>query len=200
MASISARKNSSPSIYSPGQGLSIIVGLACIAGFVVDLAIISLPPDPFNIQWRISILQQVGDRSVVLLFGLALLMFGLLDSRGLRKRYALFCLMLGVAFTLSGVLVVRDSLKFQSMAISNITNQEAEVRTQIESARSNPQELSPELTPEILQQASEELSQRADSAKQSTKTSVLKVGASSVGNLIVSGLALIFVGRFGVRA
>lgn len=198
MASLSARKNSSDT-YTPGQGLSLIVGLACVAGFLVDLAVIALPPDPLNIQWRINFLQQVGDRSVVLLFGFALLMFGLLDSRGLRKQFALFCLMLGVAFALSGVIVMRDSLKFQDIAIRNITSQEAQVRTQIESAQSNPQGVSPDLTPEVLQQASQELTQRVESAKQSTKTGVLKVGASSVGNLIVSGIALIFIGRFGTR-
>lgn len=200
MASISARSNSSPSIYSPGQGLSLIVGLACIAGFAVDVLILALPPDPLNIQWRINLLQQVGDRSIVLLFGLALLMFGLLDSRGLRKQFSLLCLMLGVMFSLSGVLVIRDSLKFQDITLDNITSQEAQVRDQIETARANPQELAPEVTPEIIQQAEQLLNQQVQTVKDNAKAGVFKVGASSVGNLIVTGLALIAIGRFGSRA
>lgn len=200
MASFSARKGVAPATYSPGQSLCLVVGLACIAGFIIDTTIMGLPPQPLNIQWRIGFLQQVGDRSVVLLFGLALLTFGVLDNRKLGKSLALLCLMIGAAFSLSGMLVLRDSLKFQDLALNNISSQEAQVRSQIESAQSNPQAISPDLTPEILNQASAELTQRVEIAKQAAKAEVLKRGAAGVGNLIVTGLALIGLGRFGLRA
>jgi hypothetical protein len=198
MASLSANKVSSQS-QSPAQGLAFIVGLACLVGFCIDLAITSLPPQPFDIQWRINVLQQTGDRSIVLLFGMALVMFSMLNSRALAKQFALLCIMFGVAFSLSGFLVLRDSLKFQDMALNNISNQEAQVRTQIQNAQSDPASLGPEITPEVLQQASQELTQRVEIVKQNTKSGVLKVGVAGVGNLIVTGLALIAIGRYGTR-
>lgn len=197
MANISARQYSSSVTSSPSQSLCIIVGLACLAGFIVDTVIIALPPDPLNLQWRISLLQQIGDRSIILLFGMALTIYGVLSNRGLRKQLALVCLALGVMFSLAGVVTIHDSLKLQDITLVNISNQEEQVRDQIQSARENPEEASPEITPEILQQATEQLSQRAESAKRDAKTGIIKVGAGSISNLIITGFALIALGRFG---
>lgn len=199
MANIPARPYPAQTSMSPGQTLCIIVGLACLAGFIVDITVLGLPPEPFNVQWRANLLQQVGNRSIVLLFGFALLINGLLTNRGLRKQLSLVCLALGVMFSVSGVVMIHDSLKIQDIALSNIASQEDQVRSQIESVQDNPQELAPELTPEILNQASQQLSQQVSTAKQSAKTGLFKLGASSVGNLIVTGLALIAIGRFGTR-
>lgn len=199
MASISKVKSSSSVVPSPGQSLCVIVGLACLAGFLVDVAILSLPLNVFSLQWRINVLQQVGDRSIILLFGFSLLIYGFLDIYRLRKNIALLCLSLGVMFSLSGVLIIRDSLKFKDMTLANITNQQAQVQTQIENAQANPSELAPELTLETLQQASQLLDERAETIKQNAKASVIKVGVSGVGNLIIVGISLIGVGRLGSR-
>lgn len=194
------RASSSPSFQAtPGQALCLIVGLACLAGFLIDMLVLALPPNPFDIQWRVGLVQQMGDRSVVLLLGLSLTLFGCLDNRRLRKQIALLCLALGVMFSLSGLLMARDSLKLKDMAITTIATQEAQVRDQIASAEINPQAVSPDLTPEILQQASKVLTDQVDTAKRTAKTSVLKAGVNSFGNLLITGLALIFVGRFGSR-
>ncbi|WP_052050953.1 HpsJ family protein [Leptolyngbya sp. KIOST-1] len=200
MASSSLRRSPSPSFEAtPGQSLCLIVGLACLGGFLVDFLILLLPPQPFDIQWRVGLLQQVGDRSIVLLLGLSLTLYGILDNRRLRKQLALLCLGLGVMFALSGLLTVRDSLKLQDLTVTRIASQEAQVRDQIATAQANPQQVSPDLTPELLQQASQILTDQVDVAKRTATTNVLKVGANSVGNLIVTGLALIAVGRFGSR-
>lgn len=200
MANIAANQRStSATSTSSGQSLCIIVGLACLAGFIVDIAILGLPPDPFNIQWRIKLLQQVGDRSIVLLFGLALTMYGVLYKRSIRKQLALICLAIGVMFSVSGILAAHDSLKFQDMTLVRIANQENQVRSQIESVQDNPTDIPPELTPEILDQATQELSVRADSIKKNATTGIIKFGASSISNLIVTGCALIALGRFGNR-
>ncbi|PSN14656.1 hypothetical protein C7293_10630 [filamentous cyanobacterium CCT1] len=145
-------------------------------------------------------MQQVGDRSIVLLLGLSLTLYGILDNRRLRKQVALLCLAIGVMFSLSGLFMVRDSLKLQDLTVNRIASQEAEVREQIATAQANPQQVSPDLTPEILQQASQILTDQVDTAKRSAKTNVLKVGASSFSNLLITGLALIAIGRFGTRA
>ena len=199
MANISTRQRSAPIVYSPGQSLCIIVGLACIAGFIVNLIVLTLPLDPFNIQWRIGLLQQAGDRSIVLLFGLALILYGCLANRVLRKQLALLCLVLGILLSLSGMIMLRDSLKLRDITLANIATQEDQVRSQLQSARENPQERAPELTPELLDQVTQQLNQSVDMAKQNARTSLTKMGIGSLGNLIVSGIALIALGRFGTR-
>ncbi|MBE9140722.1 hypothetical protein IQ254_26560 [Nodosilinea sp. LEGE 07088] len=195
------RSSSSPSFEATsGQSLCLIVGLACLFGFSVDFLILALPPNPLDIQWRVSLLQQVGDRSVVLLLGLSLTLYGVLANRRLRKQVALLCVALGVMFSLSGLFMVRDSLKLQDLAVTRIAAQEAQVRDQIATAQADPQQVSPDLTPEILQQASQILTDQVDTAKRSAKANALKIGVGSFGNLLVTGLALIAVGRFGTRA
>lgn len=199
MANISAGRHSTSIAFSPSQFLCIIVGLACLISFLIDIAILALPPDPFNIQWRINVLRQVGDRSIVLLFGSALTMYGFLSSRSIRKKLALICLAVGVMFSVSGILMAHDSLRFQDITLVNISNQENQVRNQIKAAQDNPQDVAPDLTPEILEQATQQLSQRAENAKKTAKNSIIKTGAGSIGNLIVTGFALIAIGRFGNR-
>jgi predicted PurR-regulated permease PerM len=195
MASISV-PNVTPS-YNP-KGLIRIVGFACLAGFLVDLLVLTFPPALGNLQWRVAFMQQVSDRSIVLLFGLALVMYGILDFRLWRRRLAMFCLVLGVIFTLSSILVVRDSLTLQQQALTNISNQAAQIQSQIQKAQDNPQAV-PNITPEKLQQASQALSNQANALKQNAKTSVIRTGVSSVGNLVVVGLALIALGQYGAR-
>lgn len=203
MANISVRSNAQRSntahTYQPGQSLCLIVGFACLFGFITNVVVLALPPALFNVQWRIGLLQQVGDRSIVLLFSAALMMYGVLANRSLRKQLALVCLAVGVMFVLSGTVMVRDSLKLKDMTLMNISSQEDQVRGQIRSVRDNSENLDPELTPEVLEQATQELNRRVESARQTTQTSLMKVGVASVGNLIMTGLSLIAIGRFGIR-
>jgi len=65
-------------------------------------------------------LQQLGDRAVILLFGIALVMYGIINFRIWRRRLALSCLVLGVIFILSCILVIRDTLAFQQQALTTI--------------------------------------------------------------------------------
>ncbi|UIE36384.1 HpsJ-like protein, cyanoexosortase C-associated [Leptodesmis sichuanensis] len=189
-------QNFSPS-YSP-KGLCRIVGFACLGGFLVDLFVLTLPPAFGTLQWRITFLQQLADRSVILLFGMALIMYGILDFRRWRRRLAMASLIFGIVFILSSILVIRDSLEFQQQAMANISNRASQVQSQLQQAQSNPK-LAPRVKPEQLEQASQLLSNQLASAKETTKTSVLRTGISSVGNLIVIGLALIGLGQYGAR-
>jgi len=183
--------------YKP-QALCRIVGFACLAGFLVDLFVLTFPPAFGAIEWRIGFLQQLGDRAVILLFGLALVMYGIINFRQWRRRLALTCLVLGVLFNLSCILVIRDSLAFQQETLTKINTQAAQVQSQIQKAQDDPK-VAPNITPEKLQQASQQLSSQATSLKQNTQTSVLKTTVSSVGNLVVVGLALIGLGQYGAR-
>jgi predicted PurR-regulated permease PerM len=143
-------------------------------------------------------MQQLSDRSIVLLFGTALLMYGSLELRALRKRLALASLIVGIVFLLSCVLVIRDSLTAHAIAVRNINLQAEQVQSQIQTAKENPNPTR-NLTLEQLQQASDVLTQRVGNLKEGTKTNLLRTAIGIVGNLIVIGVALIGLGRYGMR-
>lgn len=181
-----------------GKALCRIVGIACLAGFIVDLLILALPPSLGSAEWRVGFLQQMSDRSIILLFGAALLTYGSLEARQFRKQLALISLILGVVFLLSCVSVIRDSLTLHSTAVKNINTQAAQIQNQIETAKGKPDPAA-KITPEQLQQASKLVDTRVVSLKQGAQTSVFKTGSAIVGNLVVVGLALISLGRYGMR-
>jgi len=183
--------------YNP-KGLCQIVGLACLAGFMVDIFAITFPPNLGDLQWRIAFMQQISDRSIILLFGLALVMYGMLDFRRWRRRLALFCLILGVIFNLSSILVIRDGIAFQQQAMTNISNQATQAQAQIDKAKANPGAV-PNVTPDQLKQISQVLGNQVTALKENAKTTTLKTGVSSVGNLVIVGLAMIGLGQYGAR-
>ncbi|KAM3112588.1 HpsJ-like protein, cyanoexosortase C-associated [Phormidesmis sp. 146-33] len=196
MTSLSAQ--GSTSSYG-AKSLCRLVGAACLAGFLIDMLVLAVPPNVTSIEWRIGFLQQMSDRSIILLFGLALLMYGILDLRLWRKRLALTCLVVGGIFTLSSILVIRDSLVFQQLAFTNISNQAAQVRTQLDKLQENPS-AAPNLKPEQLKQVPQLLDRQVESLKQNAQSSVIRTGIASVGNLVVVGIALIGLGQFGIRS
>jgi predicted PurR-regulated permease PerM len=196
MASISSP---TPNSVAPSGARAVfqIVGIACLAGFVIDMLVLALPPNVGNPTWRVGLLQQMADRSIVLLLGTAFTIFSL-ESRRWLRRISMLSLIVGVLFVLASLLVIRDSMTLQQQAVSNISTQASQAQTQIQNAQTNPP---PNLkaTPEQLQQLSKQINTQADSLKQTAKTTVLKTSVSSIGNLIVIGLGLIGLGRYGMR-
>jgi cell division protein ZapA (FtsZ GTPase activity inhibitor) len=199
MATFSSSSNASnyAGSYNP-KGLCQIVGLACLAGFIVDLFAITFPPNIGNLQWRVGFMQQVSDRSIILLFGFALILFGVLDFRRLRKQLAMACLILGALFCLSSILVIRDGMTLQQETLKTIANRASQLQTQIDQAQTNPS-AAPNIKPEQLTQLSGALNNQVNALKENARTTSLKTGVSSVGNLIITGLALIGLGQYGVR-
>ena len=175
-----------------------MVGLACLAGFVVDLLILALPPALGNPEWRIGFLQQISDRSIILLFVSRSHCMAVLENRSLRKSLGMICLVVGVAFLLSCVLAIADSLNLNGLTEKNIANQAAQVQTQIQKAKDDPK-AALNMTPEQLQQATQQVDTRAVTLKQTAKTSIMKTAITIVGNLVVIGIALISLGRYGMR-
>lgn len=175
-----------------------IVGFVCLVGFFIDLLTLLLPPNLFSVAWRIGVSQQLGDRSIVLLFGVALSLYGAIDSRRWLKPLALACLVIGSAFLLSSILIIRDGLTYQQQALATISSQATQLQTRIQEAQKQP-ELPQNVTLEQLQQASQQISTQAEALKQSTRSDVTKRGFSSVGNLAAVGLGLIGLGRCAMR-
>ena len=183
-----------------GKNICLVVGVTCLLGFLVDTLVLSTPPDPFSLQWRVNLLQQMGDGSIILLFAAALLMYACFDQRRLKRPLGFVCLVLGVAFMLSCVLVIRDSLILQSETLQNISNRQQYVQSQIEGVRNGDTEsFAATLTTEQLQQASQQLANETLTLKQNARQGITKAGVASMGNLIAVGIGMLGLGRLGIR-
>jgi hypothetical protein len=189
-----------PSSLNPyaAKGLCRIVGLTCLAGFLLDMLTIALPPSA-GAAWRVGVLQQMGDRSIVLLFGMALVIYSCWEHRPQRKQLAYVCLAIGVFFQICCLLVIRDSLILQERAVETIDIRAEEIQAEIDAGRNNPEVLG-DLTLEQLEEIAQQLRIEADSLKQSTRSDITKVSIASIGNLVIVGLGLIGLGRAGMRS
>lgn len=180
------------------KGICSIIGLACLAGFLVDMAVLSYPVNPGALEWRVGLIQQVSDRSIILLFAAGLLMASFLETRAWRKRLSMLCMATGMAFLLSCLLVMRDSSILQKQALNRINAQAEQAETQLAQIDGN-SELSAQVTPEQLEQLRQRISVQKDALEGNAKTGIVKTAVSSIGNLAVVGIALILLGRFGTN-
>jgi hypothetical protein len=96
------------------------------------------------------------------------------------------------------ILAISDSISLQKRTVTNISNQESQLQTQIREAQENPDAIENNVSVEELQQASKLLSDRANSLKQDAKASAIKTGAASISNLVIVGFGLIGLGRYGM--
>ncbi|HEY9879622.1 MAG TPA: hypothetical protein V6D29_14285 [Leptolyngbyaceae cyanobacterium] len=181
-----------------GPILCRIVGLACLFGFLVDMTVLALPPGS-GAAWRVGILQQMGDRSIILLFGIALVAYSVWDSPQVRKLVSYAALSVGVLFLLFCILVIRDSLVLQDQALANIGKQAAELQTQVEQTRAKP-DPNISVTPEQFEQATQQIDLQAKTLKQNAKTTITRSGIASTSNFVVVGVGLISLGRVGMSS
>ncbi|MEA5448608.1 hypothetical protein VB780_08535 [Leptolyngbya sp. CCNP1308] len=187
-----------PRANSHTSKIFLILGLACIVGFVINMATFAIPPNPMALEWRLVFLQQIGNRSILLFLGTAMLLYSLLDLPSLVKPLALACLIMGIVLPLSCVLLVRDHLVLQTQTMTSIDNQAQALQTQIQIAENDPSRPT-EVTPELLQQAMAQVESQTDSLIQNARNNTTKSIVANAGNLIVIGLGLISLGRFGIK-
>jgi len=90
MASISTQ----PSASFGGQAIARIVGFTCLFGFLVDMIALALPFGA-GAAWRATLLQQMGDRSIVLLIGIGLLLLQQMGDRSIVLLIGIGLLSLG---------------------------------------------------------------------------------------------------------
>ena len=176
-----------------------IVGIVCLIGFAIDLLVLALPPNPLVLEWRVGFLQQVSDRSLILPIGAALTLYGYVESRRQLQQISLLSLLVGVLLTLSCLLAVRDVSSLQQQSVLTINDQAAKIQTQIQQAKDNPTNLPKNITIDQLTQASQQISGQAETLRQSAKLGGVRTGVASVGNLLIAGLGLVAIGRYGVR-
>ncbi|MGF1536591.1 MAG: hypothetical protein ACFB4J_08940 [Elainellaceae cyanobacterium] len=165
-----------------------IVGLTCIAGFISDTITLALPVGP-TVDWRVNFLQQVGDRSIIFLFGVALVLYGVWASRELRKSLSYAVLGIGVLFLLCCILVVRDSIVLKSEAMQRIELQATELQTRVEAQE--------QIDPRV---AVRRIDAEAAALKQNARSTLTKAGIRSTGNFVIVGVGLVSLGRLGINS
>lgn len=181
---------------SAGQAIARIVGLICVVGFIVDVLGLILPPGS-GAGWRFGLLQQMSDRSIVLLFGIALLIYGCWESQLRRKPLSYAALGLGVAYLLTCVLVVSDGLKVQSQATTQISQRVEQLQTRVEQSRNDPK-ITAKANPDDFDNALKSIEAQAYAATENTKTSVTKTIIVVASNFLIVGLGLLSLGRLGI--
>lgn len=181
---------------SRAKRLCRIVGFACLIAFLVDFVVVVFPVNFGEASWRLGTLQQIGDRSIVVLFGLALLIYGV-EQRKMLRSLSLICFTIGIAFLLFCPVVAQDSLSLQRQAFDRIGAQSSQISSRLQAIQENPNAAA-KVTPERLEQASQQLNARTETAKQAANNSIFKSGFLSVGNFAVIGVSLLVLGRYGL--
>lgn len=179
-------------------GLSRIVGFTCVAGFISDVAVAAMPVVLRSAQWRTNLLQQMGDRGIILLFGLSLLALSYAGQRLWNKRIGLISLLIGVFFLLSCIAFLKDSLFLQKAANNNIDSQATALQAEILQQSSDPK-FSRQIAPKQIEEATQQINFQAESYKQNVKTSTVRVGLSALSNLLITGVAFISLGRYCIQ-
>ncbi|MEP0918328.1 HpsJ family protein [Leptolyngbya sp. DQ-M1] len=182
-----------------GKGIAQVVGLVCLVGFAIDMLIVLLPPQLGSIEWRVGFLQQFSDRSLIFILGAALTIFGSIGARRRLRQFSTFCLAIGVIYLLSCFLAISDTLSLQQQAVSTIDSQASQLQTQLRNAQANPASLGANVSLEDIKRVSNQLTGQASTVKENAKRTVIKTGASTVGNLAVVGLGLLCLGRIGLQ-
>lgn len=185
---MSTVSNPAPTDPSAAAIICRIVGLTCVAGFISDMLTLAFPIGP-TVDWRVNFLQQVGDRSIILLFGVALVLYGFWASRELRKSISYAVLGVGVLFLLCCILVIRDSAVLRSEAVQRIDLQATELQTRVEEQAQIESEV-----------AARRIDAEAAELKQNAKSSLTKAGIRSTSNFVIVGIGLVGLGRLGINS
>jgi hypothetical protein len=177
------------------QSVFQIIGWACLAGFVIDMLVITLPPS-LSLDWRIMVLEQLSNRVVVLMLGTGFVISSLENRRWL-KWFSQGALLFGVVLILSCLLVIYNGINLQNRTLTNINTQATQLQNQIQQAQQTPPK-DLKLNLEELQKVAKQVDVQAGNLRQDTQTKVMKSSISSAGNLLVAGLGMVSLGRFGM--
>ncbi|MEL7355032.1 MAG: HpsJ family protein [Cyanobacteria bacterium J06560_6] len=180
------------------KNIARIIGLVCIIGFFFDMLILGLPPQN-NAEWRVGFIQEFANRSIILLFGFGLFVFGSVgNNRGQLNLVSRFCVVFSLVFFLLCIGSIVDSIRLSQQALGTISSQETQLQAQIDAAKNNPESLPENVDLSDLDQFSQQLSQQANSIRSNTKRTVFKTGISNIGNLVIVGAGMFGLGRVGM--
>jgi|GEM_PF-1363336 len=175
--------------------LCLIIGLASIAGFLVDFTVAALPPQPLEATWQLEIVRLAADRSLVWLIGLGLLAFTLRDNPALKRPFSLFCLLLGVIYLLLCIPAFQSTVFLRENANQNISQQASQTLEQLQAVQAEPPEGGQAITPEQIQDATQQVNLQAETLRRNARQRLYKSLAITLGNLVVAGIAAIALSR-----
>lgn len=192
MASVSSRGTASKkfSLLTGSTSLFQIVALACLAGLVMDVLVAAFPPAFGSAEWRLNLLLQISNRGILLVLGFAFLMYAAPHRRSLKKL-AMTCFTLGLILLISSGLAAQDTLTLKSQVEQRVKAQSSQLEAQLSQLQSSQKAMSPEQ----VEKASRSIAERAESTTRNAHTSMIKSGTAVFGNLVITGLALIGLGR-----
>lgn len=180
------------------QRLAFLIGSTFLLGFIIDILVIGLPPDPLSPQWRLNFLQQVSERSLLLFMGCILLLYSKLEGRLKQlKLLSIACLTTGLLLGLSSLVMIQDTLTLQQQAVATIDTQATELRTRINQGQQNAA-LSQQIPADAFSEALSSVESQAELLKQDAQTGAMKTLISSTGNVLLIGMGLIGIGRLGL--
>jgi hypothetical protein len=165
---------------------------------MMNFLALMISPNLMALEWRIDFMQQFSGRSIILFLGSALLLYSFLDQPAIARSLALACMVTGIIFLLSGVLVIRDGVTLQNQALGNIESQAEAIRSQLESALSGV-DLPPEVTPERIKEALPQLETQTETLKQNARGSVVRSMISVLSRQVIIGLGFLGLGRIGLK-
>lgn len=164
----------------------------------MNLLATAVPPDLMALEWRIGFMQQVSGRGILFFLGLAMSVYGSLERSALARSLALICLVIGILFALSGVIVIRDGLVLQNQAVRNIESEATEIRSQLLTAQDSPN-LPAEVTPERIEEALVQVEAQAQALLENARGQTTKSMMSMLSTQVVVGVGLLALGRFGLK-
>ena len=182
----------------PAQSICFVVGSTCIVGFLIDVVVLGAPFILSDLGWRIDFFQQIASRSIIFLFGVALILYSVFDRRQLKRLLATFCLVVGVVSLVSSLVVIHDSLETKNRTFQDINEQEVQIQSRIEASRTSGN-FPPEITLSELEDASIAIAQQAEAVKLTASQNIVKASVSTIGNLAAFGVGLIGLSRVGMR-
>lgn len=181
--------------------LALLTSLICMAGFALDMLALSLGPNLSSSEWRMGFMQQLGTRCIVLLFGTSLLCYSLQTRPLSLRRIAWVCCGLGLCLSLSSLFYLQDSLRFQSLAIENLTTQRQSLEQQIQQftpQTPTPSELA--VDPARRDQAIELLRQRTQTLSLRARVRIQKTIARTFCSLLLVGVGLVTLGQITLKS
>lgn len=164
----------------------------------MNLLATAVPPDPMALEWRVGFMQQVSARGILFFLGLAMSVYGSLERPALARSLAMICLIAGILFALSGVIVIRDGLVVQNQAVRNIESEATEIRSQLLTAQDSPN-LPADVTPERIEEALVQVETQAQDLFKAARGQTTKSMMSMLSIQVVVGVGLLALGRFGLK-
>jgi hypothetical protein len=141
---------SSP-VVSPLAAIALkVAGAIAILSALIDFLVLLIPPNLTNVQWQLAATTQLGDRGIVPMVGMALLLTGLwLDSsvgRPLRRKnlttdlrfwVCALASLLGLLYLLLTLLHLNAVRLSSQQALAQVSTEAGEAATQLQQRLSN---------------------------------------------------------------